>query len=266
MSQRLAIEDRLRQVDRDIEDLARQVASGEIDAETGARLRRTYDDERAGLMRELTAMPASPPTPRSRVRILVGGALLVAALAVSVGVAGQFVQRRDVDTLQGVADQADDIDLENISDEAMLAAINSFAGDPAVAEQLPRMRLALAERKLAKQEYDAAFDQLQAILQAEPPPSAEVAAPTLTRMAWIVWLNGETDLALQLVDRSTELIPSAPETQYVEAQILWCSDRDRAQAEQILADLVTRDSIDGDARTQMEQDLVALRSGGGCER
>lgn len=258
---------RIAQIRQDLDELAVQVATGEIDEETGARLRSVYTEELAAVPVLDEKHPDSEDgrrITRSGRRMVVGGLLLAAVVGISVGLAGQFVQQRDVDATEGVVGAGGPVDLDSVSDEAMLSAINTFADDPQFAEQIPRMRFALGERKFEKGEYGAAFDQYDAILTADPPPPADLAAPTLTRVAWIVWLQDETDLAIQLLDRSLELVEEAPETLYVKSQVLWCGTGDTDGARALLERLAAIDTLADDVASQVRADLDAVTNGETC--
>lgn len=261
------LRDRVEQIQQDIDELELQVSVQEVDPETAERLRSIYLAELADAHNEASTASTSAldaRSDRSTRRRVVGGVILLGALALSVGLAGQFVQQRDVDSIEGVVSAPGDVNLDDVSDEAMLAVIDSYSEDPQYVSDIPRMRFALAERKFANMEYEAAFDQYESILQADPPPPADLAAPTLTRVAWIVWLNGETDLALSLVDRSLELVDGSPESMYVKAQILWCAERDADEAASILEQLSADQTLDEDVRTQVAADLASIAAGEGC--
>lgn len=261
MSSRLPLEARLEQVDRDLEELSTQMATGEIDETTGARLRNTYAAERKTLLGEMTVLPAGGPT-RSPRRMVVGGAVLVVALAVSVGLAGSFVQERDDGPLVGVTN--DDFDLDTVTNEQMEAVIAAYADDPAVAEQLPRMRFRLGERYFSEGDFEKAFRHYDAVIRSEV-AAADVVAVSLTRVAWMVWLQQQDPtLALDLIERSLVLAPGHPETLYVKGQLLWCGAGDAAGAIPLFEAVMASDSLPDDVFAQVEADLLAARAGEPC--
>ena len=76
--------DQIEQVDRDLAEIDAQVASGELDAATAARLRAAYEEERAALL-AAEAAPLRSDTRRSPQRALVGGLILgVGVIAIAV--------------------------------------------------------------------------------------------------------------------------------------------------------------------------------------
>lgn len=273
MTGRPALEAQAEQVRRDLDELAEQVAAGEIDEDTATGLASTYRRELAELETAIAGRDGDTgegepeegePGARSPRRLLMGAALLVGALAVTVGVVGSFAQQRDDGPLEGVA--AGQMDLDSVSNETMEAVIASYRDDPdpVVAEQLPRMELALAERYFAEQAYDRAFEHYGQIIE-NPRSSPDVAARSLARVGWIVWvLNGETQLALSTIDRSLELVPSDPETLYAKGQIVWCGAGEPASAADLFEQVLATDRLPDEVVAQVEDDLELARAGEPC--
>lgn len=252
------------QARRDLDELDYQLATGEIDEETGRRLRSTYLRDLADAETRLETLTdgESEPVGRSRVRMIVGAGILVLGLAVAIGLVGSFVQDRDDGVFQGVAGTGD-VDLDEISNETMEAVIAQAAADPALADQVQPMRFALAERYFEAQEFNAAFLHYQQILESSPPPS--LASAALTRVAWIVWVgNGLSDLALQTVDQAIEADPANTEAVYVKAQITWCGFGDADAAVPLLQEILGSDDLDTAVRGQVEADLALASAGESC--
>lgn len=263
MNEEERLRQRLRVVERDLEELSSQLSIGEIDDVGGDRLRATYATERSELLRSLAEADASPsPAPtRSRGRLLLGGGLLVVAIAVSIGLAGQFVQARSDGPATGLVDS--EFDLDSVTNEQMEAVIAAYADDPTVAEQIPRMRFRLAERYFAEGTYEKAFDQYDAIIRSDPPP--DIAAVSLTRVAWMVWLQtGDPTLPLELVDRSLSLVSTNPEAGYVKAQLLWCGQGDAAAAAELMRQVLDGGGLPAEVIDQIEADLAAATAGEEC--
>jgi tetratricopeptide (TPR) repeat protein len=266
---RATLEAQADQVRRDLAELGDQVESGEIDDDTARHLRRTYRTELAELEEAIGRQATAPDRAgegRSSRRMLVGAALLVGSLALTVGVVGSFAQQRDDGPLEGVAAAAG-VDLDEVSNETMEAVIASSRDDPdpAVAAQIPRMELALAERYFEEQAYERAFDHYGAIIE-NPAAGPDVIAPALGRVGWIVWLlNGETDLALSTVDRSLELDPDDPETLYVKGRITWCGSGDADAAAALFERVLAIPDLPDDVVTQVSQDLEQAASGASCQ-
>ncbi len=244
------------QARRDLDELDAQLAAGEIDEETGRRLRSMYakdlTEAESGLANLIAAEPDA--TSRSRPRLLIGAAILAVGLAAAVGLVGSFVQERDDGVLQGIANSGD-VDLDAISNETMEAVIAQTSSDPQLADQVQRMRFALAERYFEAQEFNDAFSHYEQIIESDPPPG--LASAALTRVAWIVWVgNGLTELALQTIDQAIDTDPGNIEAVYVKAQVLWCGVGDPDGAVPLLESVLASDGIDADVRSQVEADLA----------
>lgn len=252
------------QARRDLDELDAQLATGEIDEDTGRRLRSTYLRDLGEAQVRLDALSEEPEQPigRSRARMMIGAGILIVGLAVAIGLVGSFVQDRDDGVFQGVAGTGE-VNLDEISNETMEAVIAQAAADPALADQVQPMRFALAERYFESQEFNAAFLHYQQILESNPPPS--LASAALTRVAWIVWVgNGLTDLAMQTVDQAIDADPANSEAIYVKAQITWCGIGDAAGAVPLLERILAADDLDADVRTQVEADLALASAGESC--
>lgn len=251
------LDSQVAQIRLDLEELDDQIADGEIDPETGNRLRATY-------LAELESLSEREPAPaaRSRTRLLIGGAILVAGFATTIAVLGSSVENADSGALQGIA-ASDDFDPEEYSDETMEAVIAANADDPQVAGQLPYMRFALAERYFERGEFQRAFAHYEAILAADPP--ADLFAGTMTRIAWITFVgNGEVDLSLQVIDRAIEASPGSTEALYVKGQILWCGAGDAVGATDLFQRVLDSEQLDDTTRGQVEDDLALASQGEPC--
>ena len=245
-----------RQARLDLAELDEQVAAGEIDDETAAKLRAGYLAEIA----EARAAADRPPT-RSRGRLLAGGAILVVGLAVAIGIVGSTAEPRTDEARQGVA--GGEFDPASYSNETLEAVIAASADDPSVADQLPRMRFALAERYFEENRFQEAFVHYQAILDGDPP--ADLFASTMTRVAWITWVgNGETELALRVIDRAIETAPASTEALYVKGQIVWCGAGNPAAAVPLFEQVLSSSSLPDEVRAQVETDLELASSGEAC--
>lgn len=215
-------EERISQVARDLEELDQQLAEGEIGEDTGHRLREVYRAE----MREARrwAAPAPPDdqpteadgrtrfpsdrfwTPgRITVVAILGGA--AAALAISVG---WFIQTED-------SPAPDDFDPSRYSNETMEAVIAANTDHP----QINGMRLALAGRYFGEGAFGEAFSHYRVVLEHNPTAAQE--AEALGRLGWMAWAgSGETQLALQTLERALQVAPQHPQNLYFKAMVLWC--------------------------------------------
>ncbi len=257
----MVFEGRLQQIDLDLRELAAQMATGEIDEQAGSRLRRAYLAERETVAAGIAATSIEPSV-RSPRRMILGGTILVLALAVSVGVAGTLVQERDDGPLLGVT--SDNFDLDTVTNEQMEAVIGAYEQDPAVADQIPNMRFRLAERYFAEGAFDQAFDHYDEIIRSTR-AGADIIGVSLTRVAWMVWLQQEEPtLALELIDRSLDLLPANPEALYVKGQLLWCGAGDAAAAIPLFEEVIDSGSLPPEVMEQIQSDLAAASAGESC--
>lgn len=256
------LEEAADQARRDLTELDEQLATGEIDEETGRRLRSRYLTDLEGAQRGLSETSDDATPPRSKGRMLVGAAILTVGIGLAVGIVGNFVQTPDDATLTGIASNPE-FDPENFSNETLEATLLSFEGNAEAIEQSMPMRFRLAERYFETQEFDKAFDHYRRIIESNPAP--DLASAALTRVAWIVWVgNGLTDLGLQTVDRALEAAPDNTEARYVKAQILWCGLGDNDGAVTLLGEILGSSEIGDDVRSQVEIDFELASAGQGC--
>lgn len=193
--------DEIEQVDRDLAEVAAQLAAGELDAATAERLRASYERERAAIV-------AAPPGPRpaegrSPRRMLIGSAILIVGV-VAVAAFGVITTQSDTPgqgAITGVASDAVEgggVDLSSVTDEEMEAVI---AANPRVVG----MRLALAERYVAAGNHSRALDHYLTVLDQSPQqPEA------LAMVGWLTFLAGEAELAEPFVVKSLEVEPEYP--------------------------------------------------------
>ncbi len=259
---RQRLEETAAQARRDLSELDEQLATGEIDEETGRRLRVRYRVDLEAAMARLEHAPEVAPAGRSRGRMLAGAAVLTVGIGLAVGLVGHFVQTPDDATLTGIASNPD-FDPENFSNETLEATLLSLEGNPQAIEQTMPMRFRLAERYFEAQEFEKAFEHYRRIIESNPAP--DLASAALTRVAWIVWVgNGLTDLALQTVDQALAAAPGNTEATYVKAQILWCGLGDPEAATPLLEEVLASDRLDADVRAQVVTDVQAASSGEQC--
>lgn len=253
-----------RQARLDLKELDQQIAAGEIDAETGDRLRATYRRElaQASAAQASAAQEQAPPPQRSRPRLAIGAAILLAGFAVTIAVLGSTIDDGGDGTRQGVA-AGDSFDPADYSDETLEAVIATSADDPTVADQLQFMRFALAERYFERNEFQRAFGHYEAILAGGPPD--DLFAATMTRIAWITFVgNGEVDLSLEVIDRAIQAAPGSTEALYVKGQILWCGAGDAETAVALFDQVLGSDQLDAPTRDQVEADRRMAADGTPC--
>ena len=125
------------------------------------------------------------------------------------------------------------------------------------------MEFRLAERYFEDQDYLKAFDHYQTIISNNPP--ADLFVQSMTRVGWLVWLlNGETDLALQTLDRALDADPANPLPLYVKGQVLWCGAGETAQALDLFRQVLTTEGLDAGVVAQVQDDIAVAEAGGTC--
>ena len=142
--------DLLAQVQRDLAEVAEQLASGELDETTAHKLTATYEAEISRLTAGGETSESPPTNRRSGVRFLIGAAVLIVAFAGITWAASGAIVGREPDAFSGPDRQ---VDLESISNEQMIDVITANADIP----EVNRMRLALAERYFESGEYSDAL-------------------------------------------------------------------------------------------------------------
>ncbi|MDP9021432.1 MAG: hypothetical protein M3N57_01765 [Actinomycetota bacterium] len=245
------LEERKRQALRDLADVERQVADGEIDPVTATALRELYTGEVAEALDALDAAaeetpPARGPvaTDRRRRRWMTGGVLVAAVATTALAVPRFALDRPDGGFVTGT--QVGSPDVAAIPIEALEEVV---ADNPGVVG----MRLLLADRYLAEDDLAAAFEHYRAVLDIEPHPKA------LARTGWLVFLDGQVDLAEQLLDASLQREPDDIETLWLSAYVALHGRGDAAAAAAIAEELLTRDDLGGDNRAVVEALLAQAR-------
>lgn len=262
MSEQSKWQERWAQASRDLEELERQIAEGEIPASTGRELAKTYLEEMEEARRRVSLGDPSndhdsPSAAQSRQgsgfwnrgRITVV-AILAAAGAALVVSAGWFIGEEPQAALEQEFDPA------RYSNETMEAVIAANAEHP----QINGMRLALAERYFRSGDYSAAFPHYREVLEREP--SLVDQAEALGRLGWMAWAgSGEVQLALDTLDRALSAVPDHPQNLYFKAIVLWCGAGRNPEAvallEQIAEALPTE--------TEVASELASARKGEGCQ-
>jgi len=193
--------DRRRHALRDLDELAEQVAVGELDEATAESLRAGYEAELAAV-EQLAAghTPAAPPQgrspqARSPQRAMIGAFILIGSLTVIILLAAQVFRSDDVPVSQAPSDAAalDGGSLEEM--EAVVAAHPESVG----------MRLALADLYFEQGEYGSAIDHYLQLTGGELSPDEE--SRTLGRIGWMAYSTGQVGSAVEFVNNSLEINP-----------------------------------------------------------
>lgn len=300
MTTRDVLEDQLAHVDRDLAEIETQIAEGELDQATAARLRTVYVAERAALVDRIaaanvaagnpptgidTARPAGPEAGhpelgqpgdgqpeagqpagipagergiselarRSRTRAIIGSALVaIGFLAVTVVLLNVVTRRAPGELATGgvVSDVAANggVDLADISNEEMEAVI---AENP----EVPAMRLALARRYFEAGDFSSAIPHFLVVLEQDG-----ANAEALSSVGWITYLDGRSDIAVEYLDRSIELVPGYEPAYWFRANVLvGLDDAEGAAAD--LETLLAFDTVPDDIAAAATELLDSLGAG-----
>ncbi|MDX2343659.1 MAG: hypothetical protein QNL12_08025 [Acidimicrobiia bacterium] len=248
------IQERISQAERDLAEVAEQVALGEIDEETAERLRQRYEAERATLAEQLAgATDGESPAPLVPSLItgrrLVGAAVLAVAAAVlafgvvkAVGEPAAEGVASDVVTGQGV-------NLDDITNEQLEVVI---AENPDIAP----MRLALADRYFGEGDFSNALNHYMYALE-----TLEVKDPSaLANVGWMTYLSGVPDVAASFVEESLEIQPDGGIAFWYIANIRFYGLGDAAGALEPLQQLLAYEELPDQIKSQAEQLLAEVEA------
>ena len=202
----------------ELDDLDRQVADGDLDAATAARLGERYRSELAALEAAVpepaveSAEPAIVEAPSRRVsgRTLAGIAIVGAALIAITVFAVSSLDRGGAAGAEGIVGDVvageGQVDLSTITNEEM----------EAVVEQNPDvigMRLALARRYFEGGEFDRALDHYFEVLDREDHPEA------LANIGWMTYLSDRPDVAVGYLEAALQRQPDYLPAQWFIANV-----------------------------------------------
>ena len=239
---------------RDLAELEAQVRADEIDHAGAAALRARYEKDATAAIRALrrlddasaTETADGPPSERRRWVFAVVTGLAVAGAVVAAVALPRFVGERPAGGFVTGNEATDGgRDLSQVTNEEMEQVV---AANPDVVG----MRLRLAHRYLDAGENRKAFEHYMAVLDREPHPEA------MSHLGWIVFQDGDIDLALELLDASRERAPDDPETLWFLANVHLYGRSDPDAALPLLEQLLERDDL-GAQRTQVEDAIQDAR-------
>lgn len=206
---------------RDLLDVDRQTARGELSPDDADELKGRYEREALAALDGLKSVTAAPPLdPQGKGRPRTGSVtsrrILYAAGIFLALLAAFQVQRNLLDRPPGGLVSGNEVlqsapasrgDLSKVTDAQLEAVV---AANPDVLE----MRLALARRYLDKGRYDLAVVHYKKVLEKEPRnPEA------LTHLAWVLFRVGRPDEAATMVDTAIEIDPELADAWWVQASI-----------------------------------------------
>ncbi|MCE2528143.1 MAG: tetratricopeptide repeat protein [Actinomycetia bacterium] len=253
-------QERFNQAARDLEELRQQLVENEIPASTGRRLADTYLEEMEEAkrrIRELQGRDRDSQVAEQAQRstgFWTLGRIVVAAILGSAAVALVLAVGWFVNPEEQVASDPQ-FDPTRYSNETMEAVIAANADHP----QINGMRLALAARYIQSGELSAAFPHYREVLERNPHPEEE--AEALSRLGWMAWAgSGETQLAIETLDRALEAGPEHPQALYFKAIVLWCGAGQAQQAVPLLGRVLEMLP----SETEVAAELAAARAGEEC--
>ncbi len=251
-------EERLEQANRDLIEVDRQAADGELDAATAEHLREVYRNEIAALQassaRELTDDELAPVQPARRGRRALLGTLLIVSSVVAITVAVvQSAGQREGGFITGTGADTG-VDLASVSNEEMAQVIAANPDNPAI----NRMRLALAGRYFETGDQQAAFRWYDEVLQSEP-TEAE-ASEALGRIGWLVFVSGDTALAEQSLTRALELAPANLDAAFFLGRLYADTDRP-AEAIDVWSAIADDPSLPDNVREVARDAIAAVEEG-----
>lgn len=238
---------------RDLVDVDRQVAAGELSPDDADGLRRQYEREALAALDGMQAAVAGPgttsATEKPRAVLLTGRRVLYAAGIVLAALAVFLVQRDLLDRPPGGLVSGNEMlqsppatgDLSKVTDAQLEKVVEA---NPEVLG----MRLALARRYLDEGRYDLAVVHYKKVLVKEPKnPEA------LTHLGWVMLQVGRPEQAAELVDTAVEVDPELVDAWWVQANIRLYGLRDPGGAISSLDRLKGRSDLGPVVQRQIAQ-------------
>lgn len=265
---RASLEERRDLALRDLVDLDEQEAAGEIPAARALQLRQRYEADAArafDLLDEFDRVDQDPeagsdPDVRARTeteswptpaaggamvggrRRIAGVVLVVAVIAtVALSVRGDLTSRPTGGFVTG-NEATGGRDLSEVTNAEMEEVI---AANP----DIVAMRLRLAHRYFEDGDYDRAVKHYLAVLDREPAPEA------MAHLGWLVFLDGEVEVAADLLVASRDRDPDDAEALWFLANVRLYGQQDPAAAKPLLQELLSRGGL-GSGRAEVEQALA----------
>ena len=236
----------------DLRELDRQVADGEIDETTAARLRTRYETDLVDALDDLAAAADQPPATRSRRRVWVGVSLFAAAaIAATVAVTSAIEPRPPGGfATGGVASDVvtgEAVDLSEVTNDQLEEVV---AANPDI---IP-MRLALARRYVEGGDFSSALPHYLYVLDREDHPEA------LMYVGWMTYLSGDPTTGASLLERSLVIRPDDPLAQWFLANARFHGLGDRAGAVPLLEAVATSGEAPPDIVEEAQQMIAEAGS------
>jgi len=245
---------------RDLEELAEQVAAGELDEATAEQLRAGYEAELAAVSDGLpdpvaksggragSAPVDTPAEGRSTGRAITGTFILIGALTVVILLAAQVFKSDD-----GPGPQAG-------SDGSALdaAAIAEMEEVVASHPDVPGMRLALADLYFEQGDYGTAIDHYLTVLSGEMTIQEE--SHTLGRIGWMAYSTGQLEAAVDYLDASLKADPDYGEGKLFLGFVKLYGLEDAAGALPLLEEVRAIPDLDNNIRLEVEAAIEDAQS------
>jgi tetratricopeptide (TPR) repeat protein len=259
-SERSRLTERRDVVRRDLLELATQRETGEMAIDTAERLRQTYESELDALDSALAQLPEDPSepsssqppeskgeSPRTSWRKVIGAIVVVGGLAAVLTMAAN-----NAENAQPVSSSPGDltVDPSSVSNEEMEAVV---AANPGV----NGMRMALADRYFAAEEYGDALDHYLIIAENDPTPDEESKA-----LARIAYRTGLADAAAEYARSSLGVDPNNAEARLYIGFITLYGLGDAEAAIPQLEAALDIPNLSANVISQIEDALKDARGGG----
>ncbi len=227
---------------RDLDELAEQVASGELDEATAARLRAGYEAELEAVDRGQQGSESGVPTEgRSSRRAIAGALLLIAAFTGVILLASQTFRSGGDPSPQAPSDVAA---IDGATLEQMEEIVASHPDTPA-------MRLALADLYFERANYSSAIDHYLVVLS-ESELTDEEESRALGRIGWMAYSTGQLEPAVTYLRASLVANPEYMEGKLFLAMVLFEGFGDAAGAVPLFEEILEVPNLHDDMRLAVE--------------
>ena len=220
------MEERRRHALRDLEEVEEQLAAGELDEETAARLRAGYEAELQSL-ESAPARAAEDSTPVGSRRALIGALLIIGAFTAVILAASQVFRSDDPSGAAGGGVDVARTDTAGIDELEEIVASHPDS---------PGMALALADAYFEQGDFSSALGHYLDVLEKQPAPLEEGRA--LGRIGWMAYLTGQVDASSSYLTASLESDPGNAENKLYLAMVRYEGQGDAAGAIPLLEDVL----------------------------
>jgi cytochrome c-type biogenesis protein CcmH/NrfG len=226
---------------RDLAELDVQVAAGELDEATAARLRAGYEAELEAVEQLAShAAPAPALEGRSPQRAIAGSLVLIGALTVVILVAAQTF-RSDGGPAPQAPSATSAIDEETLNQIEELLATHPDS---------PGMRVALADLYFERGDFASAIDHYLAAVEGELTPEEE--GRTLGRIGWMAYSTGQLGPAVEYLHASLEADPGYDEGKLFLAMVLFEGFGDAGGAVELFEEILALPDLNDEMRRAVE--------------